>query len=1003
MQLDVKKVPVIFQGGTDSKTATELVAPGSFLTASNVVRTKTGRLQKRYGFLSGTTTSGGGVQMGTASFVKTTSDGKFIMSNHGSIRAYDDASDFWQPIRSTEFSTAYTGGAFSFAKTSAETVRAVAGTNSLTQCIVEGGNHRLIADSANTATSGSSQSFSVTLEDLLSKVRFTVVVSEASVVRLIGTVYINSTFCALAVGPGGLWLYTFDPASPSGYTKIILSSATTYVNGLTCKLSSTSGVVVVNNSVNNDLIIYTYSSTAMITTTSYDPSGGAGGNTADIKDLAADNTLGAKFFITSSYTAATTDQVRAFSGDLLTSSALYITSAIARCRGTYGALQTASSGTLSSRYWVVVSRLDTGVFYLSIRSYTWSEVNGAALSESLRGTDMNSTNDVYGLYSNPVIYDGILYIIVYKYGEADVDRGAFLWAYAPINGVIPMLVSKFHQGIFYQSTYDNSDGDTVSSSPVTNMFLSSTTIKAIVPINTNITALSAAGAYTASVGSSVLEFDLSQNRVQSVEVDGDIYIASGILWKYDGKSIYENGFLSTPTIYTAAVGAAGSLTGTYGVIAVYEWTDDRGVIHRSCPSIPKTVIATADEIDVAFSKCVFSNRVNPATESQINTVIYMTQAGGSVYYKMKTVDYFAAESTSLTTEPTGTETILYTSGGAAENIAPEGVYAIVAYKDRLMISSRVRDSFYEWSKSKVSSDTYGFSDTLVDESKVSGGKIEAFAVLDEKLIMFQKYAIKFISGDGPSDSGANNDYGLPNSIQSDVGVKYPNSVISTPEGIMFQSYKGIWLLDRSMTVSYIGAEVEAYNAEEITGVVLLEDNTEVRFTTRAGVTLCYNYLFKHWTTFTNHEAIGCANWQNKFLHVTSAGTWHQETTNYTDNGSNIQMSIETGWIALDSMLGYQRVWEMELLGQNLSSHTLSVEIAYDYETAFSQTITFASTNIASGAPLRYRIKPAKQKCSAIKLRIKDTSASGAAFDIVGVLLEVGIKKSMLPTRAAQSK
>jgi len=50
----------------------------------------------------------------------------------------------------------------------------------------------------------------------------------------------------------------------------------------------------------------------------------------------------------------------------------------------------------------------------------------------------------------------------------------------------------------------------------------------------------------------------------------------------------------------------------------------------------------------------------------------------------------------------------------------------------------------------------------------------------------------------------------PSLIPTDTGTINPRSIVLTPMGIMYQSEKGIYLLDRSLQVSYIGADVEAY-------------------------------------------------------------------------------------------------------------------------------------------------------------------------------------------------
>lgn len=64
-----------------------------------------------------------------------------------------------------------------------------------------------------------------------------------------------------------------------------------------------------------------------------------------------------------------------------------------------------------------------------------------------------------------------------------------------------------------------------------------------------------------------------------------------------------------------------------------------------------------------------------------------------------------------------------------------------------------------------------------------------------------------------------------------------------PLGIMYKSNKGIYLLNRSLQVDYIGSPVEDYNSQNITSADLIQDKNRRRFLTSSGVTLVYDYYF----------------------------------------------------------------------------------------------------------------------------------------------------------------
>ena len=74
--------------------------------------------------------------------------------------------------------------------------------------------------------------------------------------------------------------------------------------------------------------------------------------------------------------------------------------------------------------------------------------------------------------------------------------------------------------------------------------------------------------------------------------------------------------------------------------------------------------------------------------------------------------------------------------------------------------------------------------------------------MDDKLIIFKKDAIYYITGTGPDNTGANGTFSDATFITSTVGCANPSSIVLMPNGIMFQSDKGIWLLDRQLGTTY---------------------------------------------------------------------------------------------------------------------------------------------------------------------------------------------------------
>ncbi len=133
--------------------------------------------------------------------------------------------------------------------------------------------------------------------------------------------------------------------------------------------------------------------------------------------------------------------------------------------------------------------------------------------------------------------------------------------------------------------------------------------------------------------------------------------------------------------------------------------------------------------------------------------------------------------------------------------------------------------------------------------------MKCLAPMDDKLIIFKKNAIYYLNGAGPDNTGANSQYSQPTFITSTLGCDNPNSIVTVPSGLMFQSDKGIWLLGRDLSTSYIGWDVEDFNDDEVVSALTIPDAHEVRFTMASGAILLYDYSFNQWGSFRGAPGI----------------------------------------------------------------------------------------------------------------------------------------------------
>lgn len=397
--------------------------------------------------------------------------------------------------------------------------------------------------------------------------------------------------------------------------------------------------------------------------------------------------------------------------------------------------------------------------------------------------------------------------------------------------------------------------------------------------------------------------------------------------------------------------------------------------------------------------------------------IYRTAANGSTYFLIN-VQYlnYPLENSVVTDSITFTDFIadssitgneqIYTSI-EVENIAPPAPRAISEYKNRAIIVPSTNPYVYQYSKQVLNGAPVEFSDLFEQNLGTVGGELRGSATLDDKLILLKRNSLYYQTGTGPAPNGTNNDFSEPQFITADTGLEDIRSVVTTPVGIMFKSPKGIYLLDRSLQTKYIGKSVENYNQYTVRGAQLLPTVNQVRFILSNGTALMYNYYWLdnegigQWAVRENVSAVSDCIFQNLHTYVTSAGLVYQQNPgSYLDGATPINTSFKTGWFNLAGLQGFERAYFFYLLGKYLSSHTLTVNIYFDYSDTASQTLTITpdSSDIE-----QWRVFFNEQKCQAFQIEVIEVNPDGGAgFNMSGLNLVVGLKKGYVPIKAASS-
>lgn len=609
------------------------------------------------------------------------------------------------------------------------------------------------------------------------------------------------------------------------------------------------------------------------------------------------------------------------------------------------------------------------------------------------------------LGSVPVLNaDGNIYTVLAR--VSPLQSTAFIMSFKPSDSTFG-IVGKY-AWLKGNSNYSITVGASVSYlPPISPVQLNSTTL--LLPhILQNNTTISNGVIITSNYNVNQAVFQIGP-KPDLVELGNDLHMTGGISTIYDGKSVVETGFNLFPeTVVLTKASTTGFISnGTYSVVALYEWTDNSGNLWRSSPSTPTSITVTSGTTTNVIDAIVEPLSLT-AKQFEVSIVVYRTVNGGTIYYRAgRTLQNPTGGNvitmTAADANITGNEQ-LYTTGGEVENIAPPAFSSITSFKNRLIGINAENPLEWWYSKQVIQGYPVEFSDLFTQVMDQRGGPITVVSTMDDKLIFFKEYNIFYVIGDGPSPSGSNNDFSYPQIITTDsVGCIDRDSVVLIPNGLMFKSRKGIYLLDRGLGCSYIGAPVEDFNSQTVVSSLVVPNTTQVRFSLSSGDVLMYDYLYNKWSVFPDIDAVDSVIYSDKYTILKSTGLVLEETHGvYGQNGAVIPLTLETGWLSLANLQGFQRLKEFLILFESASDATMVVKLYKDFEETEFQTDTIPVTG--SSERFQFTIFPQIQKCEAMKVRIAYTpsAVTSSGLSISALALTVGIKKGLVKTSAANS-
>jgi hypothetical protein len=570
-------------------------------------------------------------------------------------------------------------------------------------------------------------------------------------------------------------------------------------------------------------------------------------------------------------------------------------------------------------------------------------------------------------------------------------------------------------------------------------------------------------------GRGIKEYEIKFEGAQAdsmVQAGPSAYLGGGFIWQADGGAPVESGFHLFPANVTAvAANNAKEIPdeGAYFYKVYYEWTNLNGERERSAFGAPVRVDLATGEDEVTLTIPTLSFTGKRDTRRNVSIVVYRSgkdPVATDPFFRVSSPDptatgdngYLANDPTVDTVtfvdgyrnlaSDTGSGPVLveqeldYKADAELDNIPPPACSVLTEGKDRIFMAGFEDPNEVQYSKQRFAGSPVEFNDALKFSVPEDGGRITALAELNSRLIVFKRGRIYGVTGSGPNNLGGGQGFSRPALITTSVGCVDQRTVVMTPMGLMFQSVKGIYLLTQQLQVTYIGADVEAYNSQTFASAELKADDDQVIFLAESGRSLAFNYLFQQWSTFTGYSGVAGTVWDDTFVFVDASGRVSQESSSvWTDAGVPYKLQIETSWIKLRGLAGFMRCRRAMVTGEYRSPHRLTVGVSYDYEDdrrdyTFDPTVGNVGTtnlgdpvggDLGDGNPLgsgtvapemesgvyQFRLHLPRQKCQAVKFRFSDRPAANGtqseqAFELSELMLQVGGKNGMFKPSDAKT-
>lgn len=457
-------------------------------------------------------------------------------------------------------------------------------------------------------------------------------------------------------------------------------------------------------------------------------------------------------------------------------------------------------------------------------------------------------------------------------------------------------------------------------------------------------------------------------------------------------------------------------------ILLWAWLDSKGVYHRGPPSHEVTAQFSnwTEDSDVAtayvsglpslqgvdMSQAFLEVYAEPVTAGVVETgtfkLLHRQSAGGrnpSFSVHMKDSDPAAP--------------LLYTVGGVLPNELRPSQGGVVVAKGRVWSFDKNR-VFYSH---EVGVDLpVEFNSNLFIDSP-DGTPFTGIAAMDEQVVLFTQKGINVARGPGTNRLGSGPGFSLA-AITSPTGCRSSASVVETDKGVIFLGERGLHLLGRDFSVTFLRAVEDSF-PDSVVSAVYDRTAKEVLFITDSG-SFAWDTESLLWTKVdVARTAVNDATWTVDGLAAVTDDTLVRGTGTPLatfPKETSPPMVHSTPWVSLDTAQGYQRVKRFLVQGHVVigPSYTpevrdeqdvivtesttlpvdprarLTVRVYTDHNEEPTQTEIFDLRTMAR-APLKLNIHNSRQKCSAFRLEF-ETQESNIELTLTSAVARLASKR-----------